>query len=76
MGDVTGLVMIMRDEGSGGVLRVSPGFTDQTGLTSAELDSLPLEEWIHPDDRPRLHEIVHTGAGRYWHSQKQSVDQV
>lgn len=53
--------LLVRTTESGGFVRTSSDFANDVGHSNTELDTKPLVDWIHPDDRARLIEAMRTG---------------
>ena len=56
--------MVLRTAGSNDVLCVNRTFTEETDLTSEDLGSLPLIDWIHQDDVSDFEKALADGVGR------------
>ena len=54
---------IVRSIGAREFVRVNREFVDQLGLSGEELETRPLLDWIHPDDRRELERTVSSGDG-------------
>jgi len=55
--------MMVRISGDQSFLRVNPVFETRLGLTIEDLSVKPFLDWIHPDDRDALAEILDTKIG-------------
>lgn len=55
--------MFVRRAPAGTVVRVSPSFARELGLSYEELSAKPLLDWVHPDDRSALSELLDAGQG-------------
>ena len=55
--------MVLRPAESGSALRVNRRFTERLGFTSEELESRPLLDWIHPEDREAVEQALAAGKG-------------
>ena len=58
--------------------RTNRSFAEQLGLTAEELQVRPLLDWIHPEDKAALEEVITTGSGsvRARHSTKRNDEWV
>ena len=56
--------MLLRSTVPGEAPRINNAFTDEYGLTLQDLVSKPLLEWVHPNDREALQQILDTGEGQ------------
>ena len=54
---------LVRLVGSEDLLRVSPSFESELGLTSSDLEERSFLDWIHPDDREALVAVVDGRCG-------------
>ncbi len=73
MASVSKHPMLLRSTVPGEPPRVNRAFTNEYGLSLDDLASSPLLEWVHPDDRSALQQILDSGEGEVLarHSTKQ-----
>lgn len=55
--------LLVRVFGDEPFLRVSPTFEDALGLSAQDLEKRPFLDWIHPDDREHLQQIIDAQDG-------------
>jgi GAF domain-containing protein len=55
--------MVLRTAAPGGLLRVNRAFQELFGLSAADLETTPLPDWIHPDDRPAFQAALDARTG-------------
>ncbi|MBM3977322.1 MAG: PAS domain S-box protein [Planctomycetes bacterium] len=56
--------MVVRSPDQGGSVRVNREFVERLGLTAEELRQQALIDWIHPEDRPALKQLLRAACGR------------